>query len=148
MRMIPYTRGRLARVQPWSEFEPNLNDFFRAFWGEGEGEALWTPQMDVHENKDAYKVRLDLPGLEKKDIQVSVQDNVLTVRGERRNQSEDKDEKGTWHRVERYSGSFERSLRLGSGVDAGAVKADYKDGVLSVTIPKKEAAKPKTIDIG
>jgi HSP20 family protein len=148
MRMIPYTRGRLARVHPWPEFEPGFSDLIRSFWGEGESEALWTPQMDVHENKDAYTVRLDLPGLDKKDIQVSVEDSVLTVRGQRRGQSEDKDEKGTWHRIERYSGSFERSLRLGAGVDASAVKADYKDGVLSVRIPKKVAAKPKTINNG
>ena len=148
MRMIPSPRGQLTRVQRWPDYESEFRDLFRSFWGEGETENLWTPQMDVHENKDAYTVRLDLPGLDKKDIQVSVEDSVLTVRGQRTSQSEDKDEKGTWHRLERFSGSFERSLRLGSGVDANAVKADYKDGVLSISVPKKEAAKPKTINIG
>jgi HSP20 family protein len=149
MPLIPYFSQTPTARHRWRENQSELNDLLRAFWGVDQGAvAAWAPRLDVHESKDAYVVQADLPGVDKKDIQVSVEDGVLTLRGERKIEREDKAEDGAWHRVERRNGSFQRSLHLGEGVDVDQVKADYKDGVLTVQIPKKEAAKPKQITIG
>lgn len=106
----------------------------------------WLPAMDVREDADAYRVAVELPGLAKKDISVTVEDNVLTVSGERRWENEE-EEKGRVHRVERAYGSFSRSFSLPRTVKADEVKADFKDGVLNLSIPKADEAKPQQIAI-
>ncbi len=107
--------------------------------------ADWMPSLDAHEDKDKYTVTLEIPGMKKEDMHVSVHDGVLTVSGERKGGTETKD--GTVHRRERYFGKFSRSVSLPSAVSADKVNAAYKDGVLTVEIPKAEEAKPKTIDV-
>jgi HSP20 family protein len=107
-------------------------------------ESTWAPPADIRESADAYLVRMDLPGIDPKNVNVSVHDKRLTVRGERREKTEDKSE--TWHRVERYHGTFERSFEL-DAVAADRISASYRDGVLEITIPKSEAAKPREIQI-
>jgi HSP20 family protein len=107
--------------------------------------ADWMPSLDAHEDKDKYTVSLEIPGMKKEDMHVSVHDGVLTVSGERKGETEKKD--GTMHRRERYFGKFSRSVSLPSAVSADKVNAIYKDGVLTVEIPKAEEAKPKTIEV-
>ncbi|MEQ1853102.1 MAG: Hsp20/alpha crystallin family protein [Chthoniobacteraceae bacterium] len=105
----------------------------------------WSPALDAHEDKDKYTVSLDVPGLKKDDIKVSVHDGVLTVSGERRGEKDVKE--GTVHRTERYYGKFSRSVSLPVEVRADKVSATYKEGVLTVEIPKAEEAKPKTVEV-
>ena len=105
----------------------------------------WTPALDAHEDKDKYLVTLDIPGLKREDLTVSVQDGVLTVSGERKMEKDVTE--GTVHRTERYYGKFSRSVSLPVAVRADKVSAVYKDGVLKVEIPKAEEAKPKTVEV-
>jgi HSP20 family protein len=137
------------KLIPYFNQAPASSDLLRAFWGVNEDGSViaWAPRLDVHEGKDAYQVQVDLPGVDKKDVEVTLEEGVLTVRGTRQSSSEAKAEDGSWHRQERSYGSFQRSLSLGEGVDADGVKAELKDGVLSISVPKKEAAKARTIRI-
>ena len=105
----------------------------------------WNPTLDVYEEKDEVVAKAELPGMKKEDLEISVQDGVLTISGERKEEEELKD--AETYRSERFFGKFHRSLALPATVDPSKVKAAYKDGVLTVTLPKKEEAKPKTIDI-
>lgn len=105
----------------------------------------WFPAMDVLEDKDQFIVKADLPGLKKDDIRVSCENGVLTIEGERKSETETKDK--DWHKVERSYGRFVRSLNLGQVVDQSRIKAQYKDGVLELALPKTETAKLKSIDI-
>lgn len=105
----------------------------------------WAPALDVREDKDNFIIRAELPGLKREDIEVSLQDGALVISGER---TVEKVEEGVEvHRQERYYGKFQRALTLPEPVAADKVKADYKDGVLTVTLPKTEEAKPKKIDV-
>jgi len=141
--------------EPFREMERFINDDFLApfsltdrWMGRPFGTERWMPAMDVREDDDAYRVAVELPGLTKKDIEVTVEDNVLTVSGERRWEHEEGDDKkGRFHRVERTYGSFTRSFTLPRTVKPGDVNAAFKDGVLNLTIPKAEEAKPQLIDI-
>ncbi|OGC90856.1 MAG: hypothetical protein A2W25_13060 [candidate division Zixibacteria bacterium RBG_16_53_22] len=103
------------------------------------------PAADVIENKDSFLVTAELPGIRKDEIKVTVQNNTLIISGEKKKESEDKGD--TWHRVERSYGAFTRSFELPAMVDSGKIKADFEDGVLTVELPKAEAAKPKEIMI-
>lgn len=103
----------------------------------------WLPALDVSEDKDNYSVRVELPGLKREDIEVSLEDSVLTISGERK--SETPAEGTEVHRQERFYGKFSRVLTLPTTVAADKVKAQYKDGILTVTLAKTEEAKPKQI---
>lgn len=105
----------------------------------------WTPVLDVFDDKDHLTVTLELPGLKKEDIDLSLHDGVLTVSGERK--SEREAQEGEAFRSERYFGRFQRSVTLPTAVDASKVNAAYKDGILTVTLPKAEEAKPKQIEV-
>jgi HSP20 family protein len=108
--------------------------------------ADWSPSVDIEEEDDKYLIKADLPGVDKKDIDVKLENGVLSIRGEK--QTEKETGKGTKrHRTERFHGSFARSFTLPQSVKADKVDANYKDGVLSLVIPKAEEAKPKSIDI-
>lgn len=107
--------------------------------------ADWIPTVDISEIEGEYLIKAELPEVKKEDVKVSVEDGVLTIQGERR---QEKDEKGRkFHRVERSYGSFVRSFTLPESVDEGAVKAEYKDGILNLHLPKSEKVKPKAIDV-
>jgi len=108
-------------------------------------EAAWTPSIDVYHDAGKLVVKADLPGLSKEDIDVSVVDNRLTIKGERKKETEAKEE--NYHRVERLYGTFERTFQLPATVDAGKIEATYKDGVLEVALPEKPEAKPKQIAV-
>jgi HSP20 family protein len=103
------------------------------------------PAVDVDETADAYVFRADLPGVSAKDVKVTVHNDTLTLRGERKR--EEKTSEGSLHRAERAYGSFERSFTLGLPVRADQVKASYKDGVLEVHVPKADEAKPRDIEV-
>ena len=103
------------------------------------------PALDVIEEKEQYVLKADLPGINKEDIKVSMENGILTIEGERKSETEHKDKQV--HRVERSYGRFVRSLNLGTGIDENKIRANYKDGVLHLAIPKSEAAKPKSIDV-
>ncbi len=116
------------------------DDFFDA-----EVARVWTPAIDVEEKDGAYLVKADLPGLKKDDIHIELRNSVLTLRGERRDEHEEK--KDGYHRVERTFGSFERSLRVPEGVTEKDIHAKYTDGVLELSIPAPAAKEPKAIEI-
>jgi HSP20 family protein len=111
---------------------------------EGAG-AMWSPAVDVREDQDNFYVEAELPGMSKDDIELEVENNVLMLKGERR--FERKEEKEDFHFIERSYGSFYRSFALPKNVDGENISAGYKDGVLTVTIPKKEEVKPKRVSI-
>lgn len=111
----------------------------------GNGMELWAPDTDVSETDSAYMVSVDLPGLSKDDVEVSYSDNRLTISGKRK--YEEKEEEEDFLRKERYHGTFTRSFTLPSEVKADDIKANFKDGVLSVRIPKSEVKKSKQISI-
>lgn len=111
-------------------------------WGLG---GSWAPAVDIFERDGSIVLTAELPGVDPKDVDIRVENNVLSLRGERKFDSETKRE--DYHRVERAYGSFIRSFTLPNVVDTEKIKADYKDGVLKVTLPQKEEAKPKQISI-
>lgn len=142
----------MRAMQPWTgmaNFKQELDRFFGPF-GElklDEFPALgdWAPSMDVSETKEALVIKAEVPGLEPADIQISLQEQYLTIKGEKRLEKDEKDER--YHRVERTYGSFARSVRLPVGVDSSKVTAAFKNGLLTVTLPKTPAAKGTTIPI-
>jgi HSP20 family protein len=107
--------------------------------------AAWAPAVDIAEDKGAYVVTAEVPGIKPEDLQVTLEDGLLTIQGERRMEEESSDRQ--YHRVERRFGSFRRSITLPSQVQADAIEASYSDGVLQVLVPKAESAKPKKITV-
>lgn len=105
----------------------------------------WTPALDLREDKDNFFVKVEVPGMKKEDIEVSLHDGTLSISGERRN--DPKFEGAEVYRAERFFGRFQRTLALPRPVATDKIKAQYQDGVLSVTLPKAEEAKPKQIDV-
>ncbi len=141
MRLVKYERPGLA----WPTFDrlSNLQDELdRLFESPGNN---WLPALDVQEDKDNFVVRTELPGLKREDIEVSLHDGALSISGERK--AKVKQEGVEVHRQERYYGKFARALTLPTPVAADKITAQYKDGVLTVTLPKIEEAKPKKIDV-
>lgn len=121
------------------EMDRLFEDFFRR------GGLRWAPSVDVIETNDTVVIKAELPGLEPKDVDISVSGNTLTIRGEKK---EEKEEKGkTFYRMERSYGSFCRTIDLPAAVEADKAKADYKQGVLEITLPKTEQVKAKKIPI-
>ncbi len=128
--------------RPWRNSFDNL---FDAFFGEDSrlpvltGNAAFSPRIDVKEDDASYEISAELPGLEEKDIEVSVDDGTLVLRGEKSGASEEKE--GKFFRQERIYGRFERAFHLPDGVQDDAIEAKFKNGVLSLHLPKKEEAK-------
>jgi HSP20 family protein len=121
-------------------FEP----FFRFPYVSEAAPASWNPAVDVAEETDKIVVRVEVPGVNEQDLRVSFEDGLLSISGER--QFERKEDRN-YHRIERAYGSFTRTFSLPRSVDAGQIAANYRDGILEVTIPKKEEARPKQIQI-
>jgi HSP20 family protein len=105
----------------------------------------WTPALDVYEDKENFTVKAELPGMKKEEIEVSLHEGMLSISGERK--SESKHEDAEVYRTERFFGRFQRTVNLPAAVAAEKVKAAYQDGVLTITLPKTEEAKPKHIDV-
>lgn len=139
-------------TSPWNALEgihSELNRFFDDSFGVPEmRRALaytFVPAVDVYETANEIVVKADLPGVAKEELEISIEDSVLTIKGER--QSETRSEDQRWTYCERTSGSFSRSMQLPEVVDAEKVKASFKEGVLEVHVPKTEKAKPRRIDV-
>ena len=107
--------------------------------------ADWMPTVDISESEGQYLIKAEMPEVRKEDVKVTVENGVLTLQGERRQEKEEKGKR--FHRVERSYGSFVRSFTLPESVDESSVKAEYKDGVLNLHLPKSERVKPKAIDV-
>ena len=135
--------GRMLTLQD------ELDRIFDSPWGELSRAAQvlnsWTPALDVSEDKDKFTVRAEVPGMKREEIAVTIHDGLLSITGERK--AEGKTEGEAVHRQERFYGKFERTVTLPAHVAADKVKAQYKDGVLTITLPKTEEAKPKQIDV-
>jgi HSP20 family protein len=145
----------IVRWEPLRELTTLQNEMNRLFssafdtpTGNGNGNTMrrWMPAMDLVETDDHFVLRADLPGLSEEDVNIEVEERVLTVSGERK--AEHEVSKEGYHRVERAFGSFSRSLTLPEGIDAEAVTANFDRGVLEVQIPKPEERKPRKISIG
>jgi HSP20 family protein len=106
---------------------------------------FWYPAVDVKESKDAYRVMMELPGLSKDDVQISLEDGLLVVKGEKKTEQEKKED--DYHYYERRFGKFERMFRINSEIKQDQVEASFKDGILTIELPKAETAKPKQIAI-
>lgn len=139
-------------LTPWtglSTFKQEMDRLFdRVFeprWSETEALGEWAPKLDVSETKDALVVKAEIPGVDPKDVQISLQEQLLTIKGEKQLEKEDKGER--YYRVERAYGGFTRTMRLPLPVDATKVNATFKNGLLTVTLPKTPAAKGTTIPI-
>jgi HSP20 family protein len=141
--------NKLVRWTPngdWMGVHGEVNRLFDSLIAGTESPATsWKPAVDIREGGEEFFVRLDLPGLDPKDVKVSVFEDTLTVSGERRESTESKDVK--WHHVERHHGTFERRFQLGQAVQGDKVSASYKNGVLEIRVPKAEQAKPREIEI-
>ena len=108
-------------------------------------ETYWIPTVDISETENGYEIRAELPGVSEDDVNVSVTDNLLTVKGEKRQEKETQGK--NYHRVERRYGSFQRSFTLPRHIDSSGINAEFKDGILTLGIPKAEVAKPTEISI-
>jgi len=107
--------------------------------------SLWSPAVDVAEHENEYRVKVELPGVSKDDVKITMQDNILTIRGEKKQEKESKE--SSYHRIERSYGAFQRSFTLPTTVKSDRIEATYKDGILTITLPKAEEAKPKQIEV-
>ena len=142
----------LTRWEPFREFstlQDRMNRLFRETQGNSQDESLtsssFAPAVDVYEDEHNVTLKIEVPGIDEKDIDVRIENNTLTVHGERKIEKEEKEE--NYRRVERQYGSFTRTFNLPPTVDAENVQADYDKGVLKITLPKKAEAKPKQIKV-
>ena len=142
---------KLTRVSTWptlgrlTDLRDEIDRFFESPLARTSEFIGWTPAFDVYEEKESYVVKAELPGMKREDINVSIQGGELIISGERKGETK---EQGTEvFRAERYFGKFQRAVSLPTTISAKDVRADYKDGVLTVTLPKSEEAKPKQIEV-
>lgn len=140
----------LVRYSPFAELDPfvgfkALEDNMNRMFAEPNGRP-WVPPVDIVENQNELVVKADVPDVKFEDIDVKLENGTLTIRGERKFEKQSGD-KGGWHRIERSYGTFERSFTLPETVDPEKVKADYTNGTLTVTLPKKEVAKPRQVKV-
>ncbi|HLG15039.1 MAG TPA: Hsp20/alpha crystallin family protein [Blastocatellia bacterium] len=144
----------LTTIDPFRVFQARLNRLFEEPLGtllplepfaEEKLLAAWTPACDVYETDKALIIKAELPEVKKENVFVSIEDNMLTIRGERKFEEETK--RDNYHRVERSYGEFMRSFTLPQFVDSSKIIAEFKDGMLNLTLPKREEAKPKMIEV-
>jgi HSP20 family protein len=137
MALIRYSNA----VDPFQSLQATMDRFFN----EPAASRPWVPAVDIRETENELVLKADIPDMKFEDIDVRLENGLLTIRGERK--FEKQKEEGGWHRVERSYGSFERSFSLPDTVNPEAVTADYKNGTLTVNLPKKEIAKPRQVKV-
>jgi HSP20 family protein len=144
--------GTMRALTPWTglttfktEMDRLFDRFFEPGWAPLATPAIWEPKVDVTETKETIVVKAELPGVEQKDIAVTLEDGVLTIKGEKEEKKEEKDTR--YHRVERSYGSFARVMRLPAAVEGGKTTASFKDGVVTITLPKAPGATGTTIPV-
>jgi len=145
-------RREIIRLDPFREVRRIRDEIDRLFWGFferwpefAEKEIEFAPAIDVSETESEIQITAEVPGIDPKDISIKVQDDTLIISGEKKKEKEEKGRR--YHRVERCYGKFERAIRLPAEVEADKAKANYKNGVLTITIPKSEKVKPKEIKV-
>ena len=153
MHLIRYQAPNLApwsAADRWSNLRDEVNSFFEIpFWSSfgraGQLFTGWSPALDLYESGDDVVAVVELPGMRKEDIDISLHDGTLTISGERKRESSSNSDEA--ERTERYIGTFRRTIALPTRVDANKVSATYRDGILTVTLPKAEEVKPKQIQV-
>lgn len=150
MSLIRYQPNDLTQWTPFDRLatlRDEMNRLFDFSWPSRDTGLFsgWSPALDVHDDKDNFFVTCELPGMKKEEIDLALHDGTLTISGERKHEREQKE--GETFRSERYFGKFQRSVTLPAPVDVRKVNATYKDGVLTVSLPKAEEAKPKQIAV-
>src|SRR5437764_8458086 len=152
MSLIRYQSPQVMpwpRLDRWSSLRDDLNSLFELpFWSsfarQGQLFGGWSPALDLYQDTDNVVAVVELPGMRKEDIEISLRDGMLTISGERKSQTSNGEKA---ERTERYIGKFRRSITLPTRVNASKVSATYRDGILTVTLPKAEEAKPKQIEV-
>jgi HSP20 family protein len=150
MRLMRWQRPEMTNWGPFDQLtnlREEINRLFDVPFAEGGRESEffgWAPALDLYEDKDHLVVKAELPGMKKEEIEISLHDDSLIISGERKVESNDEGESS---RSERFFGRFQRAVALPKPVDANQVKANYKDGILTVTLPKTEESKPKQITV-
>jgi HSP20 family protein len=142
VRYDPFRDLRSLQDEVNRLFTTNIS---RVFGDEGIARGAWNPSVDIYENKDQIIIEAELPGMNREDFDLSFENNTITLRGERR--FEKKDESDNYHRVERSYGSFTRSFTLPPTVSGDGIAAEYRNGVLRITLPKREEVKARRIEI-
>jgi HSP20 family protein len=136
-------------VNDMSVFQNEMNRLFEDYWGSNNEtdvplECSWRPNVDIVEKAEDFEIYVELPGISKEDVKLGVNDNILTIRGERKLPEHNGKE---YHRQERCYGKFERNFTLSRDLDVEKIEANFKEGVLRIGIPKLEEAKPKEIEV-
>ncbi len=152
MRLIPYQTSELSNrssFDRWSNLRDEINrisepPYMAAPFQQRQLLNGWTPALDVYQNTDNVVAVVELPGMRKEEIEISLHDGTLTIAGERKSTSGEREKT---ERAERFTGKFRRSVTLSTRIDAAKIAATYKDGVLTVTLPKAEEAKPQKIEV-
>jgi HSP20 family protein len=144
-------RSTYTNPNPWNAFEAFNRAFAPLFSGDAADEnetvaRAWAPRVDILENEASYQVTAELPGVNKDDVEITVENNLLTLKGERKFEKDVNKEQ--YHRIERAYGSFARSFTLPNRVSQDQVQAKFDNGLLTITIPKAAEARPKKIEIG
>jgi HSP20 family protein len=152
MSLVRWNPARDLATWPSNLFgmQREMNRMFDSFFnnteqGEDYALAAWTPAVDIAEHDDQYIVKMELPGVSKEEVKITLESNILTIRGEKKQEKETKKE--NYHRVERSYGSFQRSFTLPTTVKSDRIDASFKDGILNISMPKAEEAKPKQIEV-
>ena len=138
----------IVKWDPFRELnvlDERMGNFLGRHWDGPLSTTAWNPSVDIFENDNEVIIKAELPGMNSKDIEVKLENNVLMLKGERRFEKETKEE--NYHRIEREYGAFSRSFALPAAVNSDKVTAEYKDGILKVTLPKKEEIKSKPIKV-
>lgn len=139
----------LVKWDPWREIDDMFDRYTRAVGKprgpEAAGRGEWTPRVDIAETETEFLIKAEVPEVERDNVKVTVANGVLTLSGERKQEKEEKGKK--FHRIERFYGSFSRSFALPDNVDEAGVKAAFKDGMLTLTLPKAAQAEPKAVEI-
>jgi HSP20 family protein len=148
VKWAPHTRG-WAPFQDLVTIQDRINNLFEGSMGYKDDKSLasttWKPLVDIFEDEQAITIKAELPEVDEKDVQINLDNNMLTIKGERKLEKEEKKE--SYHRVERYYGSFQRSFELPTTVDGDNIAASYDKGVLKIVLPKKEDSQPKKVQI-
>jgi HSP20 family protein len=150
MRLARYQRPGLENgfEDPLQTLQTEINRLFDTPWWTESVQGFhggWTPAVDLYEDRDSFTVKVELPGMKREDIEVSVHDGSVTISGERKYESNEEQSEAS--RSERYFGRFQRTLALAKPVEVNKASAAYKDGILTLTLPKAEEAKPKRIQV-
>ena len=147
MRLIPYVRKSEVPSRIWPDASPFFEDFFNdfPFSGTSAKAEKWLPSVDILEKDGNLLLRAEVPGINEKDIDLKLEGNVLTLKGEKKLEHEE--DRNNYHRIESFYGTFTRSFTLPDTVDRDHIKADYKNGILTVTIPQKPEVRPREIPV-